>query len=124
MALVGPQGLKEVARASHGNAMRLLARLAEMGGTERAFDAPAFHEFVLKLNKPADVVLQALRAEGILGGFNPAPWYPELGHTLIVCATETKTAADLERYATTMGRVVTQRAPQVRRAARRVSGKR
>ncbi|MBV9344875.1 MAG: glycine dehydrogenase, partial [Gammaproteobacteria bacterium] len=35
---------------------------------------------------------------GIHGGLDLAPYYPELGAALLVCATETKTSADLERY--------------------------
>ena len=39
-----------------------------------------------------------LAARGILGGLDLAPYYPELGPALLVCATETKTAEDIERY--------------------------
>jgi glycine dehydrogenase subunit 1 len=35
----------------------------------------------------------------VLGGFDLSPHYPELGSALLVCATETKTAADIETYA-------------------------
>jgi glycine dehydrogenase subunit 1 len=34
----------------------------------------------------------------VLGGFDLAADYPELGSALLVCATETKTAADIDRY--------------------------
>ncbi|HEV7393163.1 MAG TPA: hypothetical protein VGO08_16080, partial [Burkholderiales bacterium] len=97
---------------------RLVECLVAIGGVERVFDVPSFHEFVVRLEKPADAVLQRLRAEGILGGFHLAAWYPELGHALIVCATETKTAADLERYAKTMERVLSAAVPRARRAVR------
>ncbi|MBS0484027.1 MAG: hypothetical protein JSS06_02225, partial [Proteobacteria bacterium] len=36
---------------------------------------------------------------GILGGFDLSAYYPELGNALLVCVTETKTAADLQNYA-------------------------
>jgi glycine dehydrogenase subunit 1 len=65
---------------------------------QRAFGAPIFHECVVKLPTPVERVLQAMRANGILGGFNLAKHYPELGHALLVCATETKTPQDLEMY--------------------------
>jgi glycine dehydrogenase subunit 1 len=32
--------------------------------------------------------------------------YPELGHALLVCATETKTPADLQKYADHLGRIM------------------
>ncbi len=47
-------------------------------------------------------MLKALEASGILGGFNLAEHYPELGNALLVCATETKTAEDIESYATAL----------------------
>ena len=50
--------------------------------------------------------LRALEAEGILGGLDLAADYPELGHALLVCATETKTDADIERYAAALGRAL------------------
>ena len=49
--------------------------------------------------QPAEGVLRALEAEGILGGLDLARLYPELGHAIVVCATETKTPSDLQRYA-------------------------
>jgi glycine dehydrogenase subunit 1 len=49
------------------------------------------------LNRPVAPVLQGLLARGIVGGLDLSPYYPQLGHALLVCATETKTAADLER---------------------------
>jgi glycine dehydrogenase subunit 1 len=54
---------------------------------------------VLKLNDNAKDVLRALRAQGILGGLDISGWYPELGQAILVCVTETKTAADLDHYA-------------------------
>jgi glycine dehydrogenase subunit 1 len=43
--------------------------------------------------------LRALAARGVLGGLDLAEAYPELGNALLVCATETKTTADIETYA-------------------------
>jgi glycine dehydrogenase subunit 1 len=104
MALLGPAGLADVARSSHANAVALRERLAAVKGVKRVFDAPAFHEFVVALPKPAEGVLRALRREGILGGLDLARLYPELGHAILVCATETKTASDLQRYADALAR--------------------
>jgi glycine dehydrogenase subunit 1 len=104
MALLGPAGLADVARSSHANAVALRERLAAVKGVKRVFDAPAFHEFVVALPKPPEGVLRALRREGILGGLDLARLYPELGHAILVCATETKTASDLQRYADALAR--------------------
>src|SRR5688572_22766768 len=67
MALMGPAGLAAVAHASHGNTLALVGELCRLDGVQRAFDAPVFHECVVKLPTPVEPVLQAMRANGILG---------------------------------------------------------
>jgi glycine dehydrogenase subunit 1 len=99
MALLGPEGLARVAQASHANTLTLAQKLAALPGVKRAFASPVFHEFVLTLDAPAESVLQALRAQRILGGVALTHDYPELGEAILVCATETKNDADLDRYA-------------------------
>jgi glycine dehydrogenase subunit 1 len=70
------------------------------------FNGPLFHEAVISLPRPAASVLQALEARRILGGLNLKEYYPELGDAVLVCATETKTSADMENYATQLGDVI------------------
>jgi glycine dehydrogenase subunit 1 len=106
MALTGPSGLAAVARACHANTLALITALTEIEGVERAFTGPVFHEAVLRLKTPLAPVLNALKPQGILGGLNLARDYPELGQALLVCATETKTASDIARYAENMQRIV------------------
>jgi glycine dehydrogenase subunit 1 len=109
MALLGPAGLARVARASHANALALATKLAEIEGVARAFSGPIFHEAVLRLPVPVAPVMRALKAQGILGGLNLKHAYPELGHALLVCATETKNEQDLAFYAENLARIVGKR---------------
>jgi len=106
MALLGPDGLADVARSSHANAAALRELLTSLPRVESVFDGPAFHEFVVRVESPVATVLQQLGAHGILGGFELTHHYPELGQALLVCATETKTPDDLRRYATHMAGVL------------------
>jgi glycine dehydrogenase subunit 1 len=106
LSLLGPQGLEQVAAACHANARALVERLTRVPGVSRMFDRPVFHEAVLKLPRPAGKVLEGLLARGILGGFDLSGDYPELGHALLVCATETKDEQDLRRYAAALAEVV------------------
>ncbi len=99
MALLGPQGLKKVALTCHANLRDLLERVRRTTGRGPRFAAPCFHESVLAIDSDAARVLAALRQQGILGGLDLAAEYPELAGTLLVCATETKTPEDLDRYA-------------------------
>jgi glycine dehydrogenase subunit 1 len=96
LALLGAQGLERVAAASHANTRALLDKLGAIPGVSRVFEAPFFHETVLRLPCPVAPVLERLRQQHILGGLDLAPYYPQLGHALLLCATETKTEADLE----------------------------
>ncbi len=70
------------------------------------FSGPVFHEFVVQFDAPVADVLHALKAQGILGGLAMTQDYPELGNAMLVCATETKRADDLARYATSMERIL------------------
>lgn len=106
LSLLGPHGLEQVAAACHANTRALLEQVAQVPGVSRAFDRPVFHEAVLKLPRSAREVLEKLLARGILGGFDLSADYPELGHALLVCATETRDEADLRRYAAALAEVV------------------
>jgi glycine dehydrogenase subunit 1 len=106
MTLLGPAGLEQVALASMARTSQLVAALTKLPGVQAAFAGPRFHEAVLRLDRPAAAVLRALEAEGILGGVDLAADHPGLGHALLVCATETKTDADIERYAGALGKAL------------------
>ena len=99
LSLVGPQGLAQVAAASHANTVKLAEKLSRIPGVTQAFTGPIFHEAALRLPAPAADLLDALAREGILGGISLSADYPELGEAILVCATETKTEADLGRFA-------------------------
>ncbi len=106
LALLGPAGLERVARACIARTSELVAALMRLPGVRVAFQGPRFHEAVLKLDRPVAPVLAALAAEGIVGGHDLARDYPELGDALLVCATETRTRADIEAYARALGRIL------------------
>jgi len=109
MALLGPQGLKKVAQACHANTRALVEAVTAIPGVERLHSEPYFHEAVIALDIPAQDALRALRAQGILGGVDVSRWHPELGDAILVCATETRTAEDIRRYAEHLGRIVGRR---------------
>jgi glycine dehydrogenase subunit 1 len=98
LSLLGAEGLERVALASHRNIRELVQGTSKIGGIERIFNRPVFHEKVLRLPKAVAPVLAHMAKNGILGGFDLSIDYPELGNALLVCTTETKTNADLARY--------------------------
>jgi glycine dehydrogenase subunit 1 len=109
MSLLGPQGLKNVALASHANTRTLLDKLTAIEGVQRVFNSAFFHETVIRVNSPVDDVLRALRAQGILGGYALGHDFPELADCILVCATETKTDDDLAAYAQQLERILSRR---------------
>jgi glycine dehydrogenase subunit 1 len=109
MSLLGPDGLERVAAACHANTNTLMARLTTIKGATRVFDRPVFHEAVLRLDAPVGDTLRALEAQGIVGGYDLSEHYPELGNCVLTCATETRTAEDIQQYAFHLERVVSKR---------------
>ncbi len=103
MALLGPEGLRRVAAASVANTSALAERLLQIPGVRAAFpDRTHFHEQAFVLPKPATEVIEQLAGQRILAGVSLAEDFPEIdgsgfGDALLVCATETKSAADLDR---------------------------
>jgi glycine dehydrogenase subunit 1 len=111
LALMGAEGLARVANACMARTAGLVAALARVPGVRRAFSGAAcFHEGVLLLDRPVAPVLEALAARGIEGGVDLAPYFPELGAALLVCATEVHSSADVNRYASTLAGVLGARA--------------
>lgn len=107
MSLLGYEGLAAVAWSSGRHTAELLALLSAIDGVDVLFDGPHFHEAAVRLDRPVAPVLRSLASEGILGGSDLSRTYPELGNALLICATETKTRADLERYASALQKVMT-----------------
>ena len=73
------------------------------------FDRPYFHESPLRLALPVDDIVRPLQAHNILPGYDLRREYPELGEALLVCATETRTDADIATYADHLNRIIATR---------------
>lgn len=99
MSIMGPQGLRAVATASHERTRELFAELTVIPGITPVFKAPFFHEIVLKLNQPVTPILNEMAKYNIQTGYPLKQDYPELGEALVICATETKTSADIKEFA-------------------------
>lgn len=98
MSLLGAEGLARVAGAAHQRTGELCAALCELPGVERVFNRPFFHEVVIRLDRPVAPVLARLADHGVFGGLDLTPSHPQLGNALLLCATETKSEADIVRY--------------------------
>mgnify|MGYP002725577239 CR=1 FL=1 len=108
MTLLGEEGFSRLAALNHANAVTLADMLAGIDGVEVINDA-FFNEFTLKLPKPATEIVEALAAQGILGGIPVSRLYPdnpELANLLLVAATETNTEDDMNAFTRTLKEVL------------------
>ncbi len=105
MSLLGAEGLRRVALASHANTRKLVDKLSNSHIHPR-FNRPYFHEAVLTTDLSLKRLLRPLYAHNLQPGYVLTDDYPELGESLLVCATETKTEADLDRFVDHMARAI------------------
>ena len=106
MSILGAAGLERVGAHCIANTAALVGKLKAIAGVEPVFAGDRFHEAVIRLPQPVAPVLEKLAKQGILGGFDLGRYYPELGNALLVCATETKNEADLDRYAAALHKIL------------------
>ncbi len=106
MALLGAEGLENVALNCHANTQQLVQKLADLQGVDTVFDNPVFHESVLRISAPLDEIMQALHAQNLLPGYALQDEYPELENCLLVCATEMRTDEDIDTYVGHMQRIL------------------
>ncbi|MCB1802445.1 MAG: aminomethyl-transferring glycine dehydrogenase subunit GcvPA [Gammaproteobacteria bacterium] len=106
MALLGGEGLARVAATCHANSNTLVERLTAIDGVARKFSGPRFHETVLELPTAAVDVLRALAEHDVLGGYDLAEDYPELGNAVLVCATEMRTQPDIDQYVASLSEIL------------------
>lgn len=109
MSLLGAEGLRQVASQCHQNTHELIEALTQIEGVEQVFNAPYFHETLLKINQPVEEILTQLADAGIAGGYAPAAHYPQLANTLLVCATEMRTTTEIKQYANTLKAIMGKR---------------
>lgn len=96
LCLMGREGLVEVATACHAKAEYLKARL----GFAKLLNAgPTFNEFAVRLPKPAESVIAALRGQGFHAGL-PLESVGRGGpNDLLIAVTEKRTREELDAFA-------------------------
>ncbi|MGI6468499.1 MAG: aminomethyl-transferring glycine dehydrogenase subunit GcvPA [Syntrophomonadaceae bacterium] len=94
LALVGEEGLQEVARRCYQLAHYAQGKLEQVG-LELKYQQPFFNEFAIKIDDPQEANRRLLE-NGIIGGY-------ELDGALLLAFTEKHSTADINRLAAVLG---------------------
>jgi glycine dehydrogenase subunit 1 len=102
LSWLGPRGLREVGETCMG--------LAEYA--KRRLDFPllfsgqaTFKEFAIRVGRPAHEVVREARARGVHPGYALGRDYPGMDDALLVCVTEKRSPADIDRLADVLAEV-------------------
>ena len=93
---LGPTGLVEIGETC----LRLAEHAKGRLGLPLAFPAqPTFKEFAVRVGRDAREVVREAKGQGIHPGYPLGRDYPGLEDTLLVCVTEKRTVAEIDRLA-------------------------
>ncbi len=98
LSCFGKEGLKELAMMNLSKSEYAKKVISRVHGYKLNFTAPTFNEFVLRVEKEPEEVLEKLRKERILGGLPLEKFYPELDHHLLVTVTEMNRKEEIDRW--------------------------
>jgi glycine dehydrogenase subunit 1 len=95
LSLLGREGLRELARANLSLAEYAKRQLRERG-LSLPYGAPTFNEFVVQV-PDAPRRTRALAEQKLIAGLPLAPYGPGREDQLLICTTETRSRADIDR---------------------------
>jgi glycine dehydrogenase subunit 1 len=95
LAAMGKTGLRDCAALNVARTRELRDAVTALDGFSARFDAPVFNDVAIRVPGKAATLLHALELRGILGGVDLGRFYPELDDTLLMCATELTTNAEI-----------------------------
>ena len=85
LATVGPKGLREISEQNILKTDYAVSQIQAQTKRRILFGAPRFNEFVIDFDR-----------ERPPAGLSLAPFFPELGHAVLLCVTETTPRADID----------------------------
>lgn len=100
MALMGKEGMKEVAKHCLAKSHYAAKTLTASGKYKLAYNKPFFKEFVLIGEEVTENVNKKLLEEGILGGYDLASH--DMKNASLLCFTEKRTKEEIDRLASVL----------------------
>ncbi len=97
LALLGPSGLREVARQSHAKATYAAERIGTLAGYRVLTPRPFYNELLVACPRPAEEVRGALVKRKLLAGVPVGREFPALAHGLLLAFTERNTREQIDQ---------------------------
>jgi glycine dehydrogenase subunit 1 len=85
LATVGPKGLREIAEQNILKTDYAISQIQTQTNRRVLFAGPRFNEFVIDFDRDHPP-----------GGLSLSPFFPELGHAVLICVTETTKRAEID----------------------------
>jgi glycine dehydrogenase subunit 1 len=105
LSWLGPEGLRELGETCLALGRRAKERLHDVG-LELVFpERTTFKEFGVRVGRPAAEVVTEARRKGVHPGYALGRDYAGLDDALLVCVTERRTPADVDRLAEVLAEV-------------------
>ncbi|MEN9936091.1 MAG: hypothetical protein RLZZ387_2670 [Chloroflexota bacterium] len=96
MSLMGRQGMRKVAELCYHRAHYAAAETAKLPGYRVLDRGPFFKEFAVACPRPVAEINAALRERGIVGGYDLAQDYPQLGDAMLLAVTEMNSREEID----------------------------
>jgi len=111
LAMLGPQGLRELGETIMLKARYAMQLLSEIRGVRApVFESPHFKEFTVNFGKAGKTVKSVhqalLKHHGVHGGKDVSREFPELGETALYSVTEVHSEEEIERLAQALENVL------------------
>jgi glycine dehydrogenase subunit 1 len=96
---LGKSGIRKLSHINHKRAEYAKSRLLKKGQIDLKFGSPTFNEFVVKLEKDPEELLEKLLEEKIVAGLPLGRFYDDLNDSLLVTFTEMNSREDIDKFA-------------------------
>jgi glycine dehydrogenase subunit 1 len=110
LALMGPQGMREIGEGILYRSRYAMQELARIRGVRTdLFCAPHFKEFMVNFDgtgRKVHEINSALLHKGIFGGKDLSHEFPRFGESALFCVTEVHTREDIDRLVSTLKEVL------------------
>ena len=109
LALMGPQGMREIGESILQRTAYAIKKLQQVPGVEIRFGGMHFKDFTVDFNGSGQTVAaihKKLLEKGIFGGKDLSAEFPVLGQCALYAVTEIHSQADIDRLAATLQEVL------------------